>query len=590
MNAPGRARLQPLLYALFAAATAFALALLQWGQQLNWDEIEFFRATKWIAGGQLPFRDYWEHHLPLQWLLFAPVAAMFSNGPGAAAIVALRWAQLPLWLGAFVLLFALMRRCGLSQQARWTSLVCLLSSLWFVRSAIQYRVDVPAHLAYLLAVYLLVTRTTRRMSLAAGALFSAAVLSNMRLAPLVVLTVLLFACWQPREEKWRWNAAALLVIAGGALVAIAFVAYLAITNSLDGFREGVLWYNTTTDRMLPKEASSFLARLGGPLVQRDLGGSALLLLGAIGAALALKNVVRPSLRVLIALLAIASLITIAILGIQYEYHFQTTFLLLVPLAAIAIEQWRRATPLVLLIAAASLGITAVRMLPEFGAALRYQDRVMIEVDRRTNEGDRVWDSTGYALRRAPAYRYWFLAAGVRILADASLIEPYDIEQMIANPPAAIVFNSRTQWWMAGRPRLAAYATHHYVPLYQHLWLPGMSGVVGPRQRVSWIVPRTGRYDVHVSELLTKHPWFSAPSNYGLMSGAELEIPLDRIPPAPRAAFRWFVNGVPVEGPTLDLRKGASLQLVSMHPRPAGVFVVQHGTTKLSRMPDVVLPF
>jgi hypothetical protein len=583
-------RLQPLIYGALAAAIAFALALLQWGQQLNWDEIEFFRATKWIAEGRLPFRDYWEHHMPLQWMLFAPVAAVFSNGPGAQAILALRWAQLPLWIATFAILVSLMRRSSIASESRWTAIVCLLSSLWFVRTAIQYRVDVPAHLAYLGGFFLLATRRTRWPSFAAGALFAAAVLSNMRLAPLVVITVVVIAFWRPDEERWRFNPAALFTIAGGAAVALAFTACLLLANAMDGFAHGVIWYNTTTDRMLPSEASSFFTRLLGPLLQRDLGAIALLILSVTGGVLALKGITRPGLRQIIALLAIASLVTIAMLGIQYEYHFQTTFLLLVPLAAIAIDRWRMSISFVLVIAIVSLAVAFGTRLSNFSGDIDYQDLVMREVDRHTAAGDRVWDSTGYALRREPAYRFWFLAAGVRILADAKLVEPYDVEQMRADPPAAIIYNSRTQWWFEGRPRLGAYATHHYVPLYQNLWLPGLSGVVPPRQRASWIVPRTGRYDVHVSELLVKHPWFRAPETYGRLAGTELEIPLERMPAVPRESVQWLVNGAPVQSSALDLKRGDTVQVISMHAQPAGVLVVPHGIRRLSQMPEVPLPF
>ena len=52
--------------AVLALVLAWCAAMLHRGEPLAWDEIEFFRATRWIAEGRLPFRDYWEHHLPLQ--------------------------------------------------------------------------------------------------------------------------------------------------------------------------------------------------------------------------------------------------------------------------------------------------------------------------------------------------------------------------------------------------------------------------------------------------------------------------------------------------------------------------------------------
>ena len=67
----------------------------------------------------MPFRDFWEHHLPLQWIVFGPVATLFGNGPGAEAVVAMRWAQLVVWVGIFVLLVRMVRRTGSIRGRPW---------------------------------------------------------------------------------------------------------------------------------------------------------------------------------------------------------------------------------------------------------------------------------------------------------------------------------------------------------------------------------------------------------------------------------------------------------------------------------------
>src|SRR5258706_13107479 len=69
---------------------------------LVWDEIEFFRATDWVRQGLVPYRDFWEHHTPLQWFLYAPIAAL-THSPGAPAIIFLRVAQIPPWIQPFAL-------------------------------------------------------------------------------------------------------------------------------------------------------------------------------------------------------------------------------------------------------------------------------------------------------------------------------------------------------------------------------------------------------------------------------------------------------------------------------------------------------
>ena len=575
-----------------AVALIWMVALLQWGQPLHWDELEFFRATRWTAEGRVPFRDFWEHHLPLQWLLFSPVAALVSDGPGAQSVLALRWAQLPLWVAVFACVVSLMRRAGLERWERWGAIVLLLSSYWFVRTAVQYRLDVPGHAAYLGALWLVVVRRGWPASLTSGALFALAVLANMRLAPLVVITLALVATCSPDEERWSWNREALGIAAGGAAIAAVFVIWLRWTAAMPGFAEGVLWYNPASDELMPGNAASFLTRLAGPILQRDAAGAVLLVAALAGAVLALRKISRPGVLQMTALLGVAALAIVASFGIEYDYHFHTALLLLLPAAAHAARRLPQGIARLLpIVPAASVALALLSALPDFGLNLAYQNRVMLEADRRTSPAERVWDSTGYALRRKPAYRYWFLPGGVRALAERSMIEPYDLDHIRAVPPAAIIFNDRTRWWMQGRPRMAAYVAHHYLPLYQHLWLPGMSAVIGPGPwRTSWVVPRSGRYDVYVSELLPSHPWFSRWHDYGLLRGSELAIPLARLPQAPAASLQWRVNGVAVASTPRELQRGARLELSSSLPNRAGVLIVPHGITTLSSMPEASAPF
>src|SRR3954470_15709609 len=96
------------------------LLQLQGLHPLVWDEIEFFRATDWVRHGLVPYRDFWEHHTPLQWFLFAPITAL-TNSPGVSAILLMRSAQLPLWIATFLLLRGWMRRAGISVFAAWTA-------------------------------------------------------------------------------------------------------------------------------------------------------------------------------------------------------------------------------------------------------------------------------------------------------------------------------------------------------------------------------------------------------------------------------------------------------------------------------------
>ena len=42
------------------------------------DELEHLHATWCVAQGQLPYRDFFEHHTPLLYYLLAPIAALLK--------------------------------------------------------------------------------------------------------------------------------------------------------------------------------------------------------------------------------------------------------------------------------------------------------------------------------------------------------------------------------------------------------------------------------------------------------------------------------------------------------------------------------
>jgi hypothetical protein len=578
-------------FVIGALAALWIIEMLRRGVPLAWDEIEFFRATRWVALGRVPFRDFWEHHAPLQWIVFAPVARGFGGGAGTAAVLAMRWAQLPLWILIFFFANRIATRAGVEPWGRWAAIASLFTCPWLVYMAVQYRVDVLGNCAYFAALWLVLTRASTSARFAAGGLMACAVLANMRLAPLVIATTLIAMFWS--GERWTWNPRALWIAAGGAVTAAITVIALYASNTMPAFLEGIVWYNRASDALVPAEAHSFLQRLIFPFEQKDVSAAMYIAAALCGLVTSLRT---KGILQLAGILSLVSLATIAVTSVQYQYHFQTPLLLLMPVAGAAFDRLQKAlwrNVVVTVLAASVLINLAPALQPTYGSALTYQNEVMLAVDGVTRPDEQVWDGSGYALRREPAYRYWFLPAGVRLLEQAKQIETYDVEQMAMRPPGAIVLDLRAQFWLNGHPRLRAYAMRHYAPLYQHLWIPAMSARMGgaAEQRV-WLVPRGGTYDVVASELLAKHPWFSRPDEYGSLFGTEYAIPLERMPPVDPRALAWSVNGVVVTplGGMLTLRAGDRLELRTSFPRPVGVLVVPHGVSTMSRMPEVPIVF
>jgi hypothetical protein len=572
---------------LLAAALAFVVGELQWAHWISWDEVEFFRATRWVGEGQVPFRDFWEHHLPLQWLLFAPFAVLF-DGPGAGAVLAMRWVQLPLSVALLAILFGIMRRAGFGSGQRWAALLLLVTSTTFVRAALEYRVDLPGNLAYLGALALAIARPRARGAwIAFGALMSAAVLANMRLAPLVIATAAVLLVWRGDERRWGFNGSALAMIAGALAVAAAFLGWTAATGASKGLVEAMR-FNLITNRMVAEEANTFFPALLQHVTTWDASGIVIWIGAAIGIAVALREIRRPAIPQLLAIVAVCSVAFVATLGVHYIYHFQTPLLLMAPLAVLALRG-ERAQKLAMLVIGIIVAVNIGRVIrPSTGIPMRYIDTVMQEVDARTLPHERVFDGVGYALNRRPAYRYWFLPAGVQMLAERGMIPPYGAREMVVAPPAAIVHSYRIHLWFRRFPDAATYATHHYVPLYRDLWIPGLSGIVPPGEARTWKVPRDGRYRFLPSPLLTKHPWFANPVQFPLYrrsDAAIFTIPLQRLPLADRGAARLTVNGTPVATPTFALRQGDIVRIESGWNEPMGVLIVPEDVTVLFIAPE-----
>jgi hypothetical protein len=560
---------------LFVLSLAWIAALLHRGQPLGWDEVEFFRATKWIGEGRVPFRDFWEHHTPLQWIVFAPIARLFGSGAGAGAVVTMRWAQAAVWVAILFLTWRLVRERG----RNW-SLLFLLTALLFVRPAIEYRVDVLGNLAFMAALVV----ATRGRWIAFGALMSAAVLSNMRLAPLVVITSLIMLFW--RDERWCWNPRALRMTLGVAAVAVPFLAWLQWTGTWKAFVDGVVTYNVASSNLL--EVDTLAAQLFAPFLLPDPGAIVLWLAAIAGCAIALREIRTPRVPQIVAIVFLASVVTVAAMEVQYEYHFQGTYLLMVPVAALAFARLERWRWVLFSVAAVAVALNLLSLAsPSFGEEMRYQDFVMREVDRRTGPDDRVFDGTGYALRREPAYRYWFLATGVRLLAAEGKLPAYDIA---TNPPAAVIYNLRMQRWFEIFPKTAAYAVRHYVPLTRDLWVPGMTAILGPGRPVTWVAPAAGRYTLHASEPLLRHPWLTNPLQYAAIQGPKATryaIPLAQLPPA---RVQWTVNGSAVAGNSVQLTRGARVTVIPGEQRPVGVLLVPSDVRTLCIAPGEEFQF
>jgi len=581
--------------AFFAGISILSIAArllqLQGLHPLVWDEIEFFRATDWVRRGLVPYRDFWEHHTPLQWFLFAPVTAL-TNSPGVSAILLMRWAQLPLWIIAFVLLRGWMRRAGISEFAAWSAMALVLCSTLFMLPAVEYRVDVLGCGVYLAALFLLQRISDGRgFAFFGGAMLCVAGLANLRLGPLAVLTLLLVRVVRTRDRAWGGNARANWCFAGAAAAFASACVYFAVTHSAR-----IAWQRLWSDNFLADKfavapvdwmfAHRFAVAFGLRLVDSapnfqlsavDPGGIAILVIGGIAVVRALRRGFRaPGDDFFLAFLQVANLLFVAAMKYVFNYHLEIVVLLMAPLVAMEIDRFtttasRRRALIALVLVAATVNIAAAVFRGKESDTV-YEDFVMREVDRRTPPGSKVFDSVGWPLHRDPAYRYWFLRANVFVMEEHGKFEPYTIADLLRDPPAAVIADYDVRKWLAAHRPFGEFIVTHYLPLWREMWLPGMSARLTPiAPAARWIVLADGTYDIYASTRLASHPWYRQPLDFErpLWRGVTPQSAADR-----DAHVDWLIDGVPAAATSpLTLHRGQTIVAISREPQPIGIMLI-----------------
>jgi len=549
--------------ALLAGCTAVYLA---GARPITVDEIEYFRATIWTGDGLVPYRDFFEHHLPLQWYLFALPAKLVTS-PGAAAIIAMRVLQLPLWALTFAALLSWMRAAGLAARERLLAIVALLASALFVMPAIEYRVDTVSTCAVIAA---LAVAERRRGALIAGALLSLAVLANIRFVVIAVIVWLLLLIVDVAAAAWRRPQFSRFVeaTAGALIPALIYVGYLFATHSGQAFRDAIIFDNAAIDHFGRLYASTTLPMIIMVVLRSFDVGTILLLAGGVTASVML-DWGHPSRLHIAAIVSAVNLFFVLRMPVQYFYHFELTLLLCaVLLASVAV----RAESLVIVVIAGAALITGFFTTRTSFDVLHVQDATMRAAQSVAASYEPVFDGSGLALRHPPAYSYWFLPLGVRFLAREKMIEPYTPAALARNPPAAVIVDPRMPQWLAEWPDLRRAIVQHYIPRWRNVWVPGGSGILGPGAEVSLDLVRDGAYRVIAGPQLLQHPWFHNPIACAMASGpqgAQMVIDAASIPNAP-------VDVV---------RSGKRIVLHSRATMPVGFFVFPASATRLFDVPD-----
>lgn len=119
------------------------------------DEFEHAHATWCVSRGLVPYADFYEHHTPWLYFLFAPLFPRFNTDTDPAAAQALLIACRFVMWAITVACVALVYHLGAFCRDRFTGMLAaalLVTTSQFINVALEFRPDVPALLLFLVSL------------------------------------------------------------------------------------------------------------------------------------------------------------------------------------------------------------------------------------------------------------------------------------------------------------------------------------------------------------------------------------------------------------------------------------------------------
>ena len=223
----------------------------------------------------MPFRDFWEHHTPLAWFVFAPFSLPHEQPRRRTRSSSMRWAQIPVWIATFWLANVWMRNAGLStvRAVGVDGAGTLQLFLHDCRPSSIASTRWPALLV--MAGLVLMQRGDRRGAVSGRRLFLPGRACEHPPRHRVLIVAVLFAPpRRPRRARGGGRSRANWIFAGAHRRVSLALGYFAATHSLDAFIRQVFVENSLGDKYAHAESSAhFVHRLlvpfGVRLLQTD---------------------------------------------------------------------------------------------------------------------------------------------------------------------------------------------------------------------------------------------------------------------------------------------------------------------------------
>ncbi|HEY5706533.1 MAG TPA: glycosyltransferase family 39 protein [Terrimicrobiaceae bacterium] len=387
--------------------------------QADSDEAQHLHMIYGWLGGELPYRDRFDNHTPLLYLIFLPLAVLAGETP--QIILLARIAEFPISLTMLALIYFIGQRLADREVALWTVATTLAWGDWSLKS-VEFRPDVLWSCFWFLSVWILVRepeRLTIRKFVFAGVILGAALCVSIKttfLAPALALGSIgaWLLCSDPRRPLPLRRATSCALAAGGGflLVPAALFGWLISQGTTIETLQFCLFHANRADFELGRILMS-------------------LVLGAMLLGLAWWMSRRGTSGIAFAVFFSAAIYTVALIGFSPELRKQTLlpvypiFILFAWKYGAAFLRQRRPEA----VTAAGLAISGaalVHLVIEgrlWEDGLRDQRELLKDTLRLTGRGDYLMDRKGETIfRRRPVYLV-YQHATVRAIEEGRLSDP-----------------------------------------------------------------------------------------------------------------------------------------------------------------------
>ena len=431
--------------ATLLAITLGCLAVIATHRVFDPDELEAIHVGWNLSQGRMIYRDFFEHHHPLFYLLLAPLLAVLPQQ--AVTLVLLRGLNLVLAVGVLALSFAVARRL-FGVLAGLCAALLLATATIFIAKAIEVRPDNLQALCGLAGIALLIRHFDRprwQTVLASGIMLGLAFLTLQK-AVFLVTAVAAVVGLRVVQRRAPWQDLVLLAT-GLGLAVLPSLVWLAATGTLRTF--WAVCYTLNLRQTYVADVISVMRTT--PAVYTALGrslGQSPLLWGCFAAALVATirtGVPSPDTRLRRELLFLCSISIgwVIVFNKYYLQYYLPALPLIAVLAAGTVVQIVRthSVPALSFMAATVVGTMFVAVDEARRSAIDHDLARVASVLAATRPGDVVVDgSNAFNVFRESADYMWFVSTdrGVVRALHAATGYDYDILATIAARRPAVV--------------------------------------------------------------------------------------------------------------------------------------------------------